>query len=166
MDSARLKLHWSVSAGQIEKGLGITPLQVVTGSTKLQWISAYLLGIVDPVAGEVEHDRRVGRAIEQRIADLMLTMAEVTERSGVSYKTLVRYIDGHRIERADKERQLALALNWTMDSLTRIRRGEEPIELTEDQVRAVRLEEQVADMRSDIKELKDLLLRLDGQGRS
>lgn len=73
--------------------------------------------------------RRVGRAIEQRIADRLLSKSEVIQASGVSDKTLNGYIAGEPIKRIDKKRDLAKALGWTPDSIDRIYRGEDPIEV-------------------------------------
>lgn len=80
----------------------------------------------------------VGRRIAMRIDDLSLTKAEVIRRSGVSAKTLDGYITGNAIRRRDKERDLALALGWTSDSVRRILVGGEPEERLEQTPRTAR----------------------------
>lgn len=73
--------------------------------------------------------KRVGGAIQARIADLALSKAEVIRQSGVSDKTLTGYINGNPIKRPDKRRELCLALGWTPDSIDRLLAGNEPKEL-------------------------------------
>jgi transcriptional regulator with XRE-family HTH domain len=69
----------------------------------------------------------VGRRLRSRINDLKLTKAEVSRLSGISPKTLTGYMDGEPIVRRDKERSLCRAVDWSDDSIERLRRGEEPI---------------------------------------
>ena len=73
--------------------------------------------------------RRVGAAIERRIAALGLTKAEVSRLSAVSDVTLNKYIAGQPVSRTDKARGLATALRWTLDSFDRIAAGGEPEEV-------------------------------------
>lgn len=70
----------------------------------------------------------VGHALRRRVFDeLRLTKAELSQSSGISYKTLTRYLDGEPIVRRDKERALCEAVRWTPDSVERILAGGEPI---------------------------------------
>jgi hypothetical protein len=79
--------------------------------------------------GPVADDwQRVGRAIEQRINELSLTVAEI-DRLGVSDKTLKGYLGGQPIVRKDKRRKLCGALRWTPRSIDLILDGGEPEEL-------------------------------------
>lgn len=68
----------------------------------------------------------VGRRVAERIQELSLTKAEVERRSGISDKTLTAYMGGAPIKRADKARGLCEALEWTVDSISRILDGDEP----------------------------------------
>lgn len=71
----------------------------------------------------------VGEHLRERMARLMISKAELIERSGVSFKTLAGYLSGAPIRRIDKRRDLALALMWEPDAIDRILRNEMPIEL-------------------------------------
>lgn len=99
----------------------------------------------------------VARRIDERIDELKLTNAEVLRRSGLSYKTLARYLEGKPIRRRDKERGLCEALGWTTDSIARILRGEEP----EEALRPLTPEErqELFDLRRRVAELEDIVER-------
>lgn len=75
---------------------------------------------------QTEEWTRVGAAIRGRIRQMRLSKAELIRASGVSYKTLERYMAGEPIVRRDKERDLLLALRWPPDAFDRIRAGEPP----------------------------------------
>lgn len=69
----------------------------------------------------------VGAAITRRIEnELGLTLAEFSRRSGISFKTLQRYMAGAPVVRRDKVRDLTAALGWTLDSIDLILAGGEP----------------------------------------
>lgn len=78
--------------------------------------------------------QQVGAAIADRLNALRITKAEFIERSGISDKTLNRYLAGEPIKRVDKERELCAALGWTDDSVQRILEGGEPIVTIPDQL--------------------------------
>ena len=75
---------------------------------------------------------RVGRAISARIATLGLLKTEVQKTAGVSDKTLNGYIAGKPIVLANKRRGLCAALRWAPDSIDRLLRGEDPVELADE----------------------------------
>lgn len=73
----------------------------------------------------------VGQAIADRIDELGLTKAEVLRRADLSDKTLNGYIAGAPIKRRDKERELALALQWEPDAFKRLFSGVPASEIAE-----------------------------------
>lgn len=74
----------------------------------------------------------VGRALTRRaFDDLRLTKAELIRRSGISAKTVSRYLAGEPIVRRDKERALCAAVGWSPDSVERILAGGDPVEAVE-----------------------------------
>lgn len=79
----------------------------------------------------------VGEAIADRIDELGLTLAELERASGVSFKSLQRYIGGHKIVRRDKARDLAAALGWAPDAFDRIRADKDPVPLIGDAARGI-----------------------------
>jgi hypothetical protein len=115
----------------------------------------------------------VGLAIEARIEQLG-TIAEFTRASGVSFKTLKRYMAGEPIVRIDKRRDLTAALGWTSDSIDRILAGESPIVAPptgkasgvlglmplDEQVRRLRLEQ--LELVAEVRELAALVNDLTG----
>lgn len=74
-----------------------------------------------------ERWQAVGDAIAARLDELEMTRAEFLRKSGISDKTLARYIDGNPIVRKDKKRELCKALGWWYGSIERILEGDEPI---------------------------------------
>lgn len=76
----------------------------------------------DPAAWQ-----RVGEALTDRFEELLMSKAELIEKSGVSDKTLKAYLAGEPIRRMDKRRDLALALGWTADSINRVLEGGTPV---------------------------------------
>lgn len=98
--------------------------------------------------------QRVGRYISDRMATLKLTKAEVIDRSGVSHKTLDRYLAGEPIVRGDKARDLCTALGWTVDSIDRIAAGGEPVLASHDEP-SVRQE--IAELRARFDTFEALL---------
>lgn len=70
----------------------------------------------------------VAHHLARRIFDeLVWTKAEVVDASGVTIKSLNRYLEGEPITRVDKRRDLGKALWGRPDAIDRIRRGEPPV---------------------------------------
>lgn len=94
----------------------------------------------------------------QRVfAELRLTKAELIRQSGISAKTIDRYLAGEPIVRRDKERALCAAVNWTPDSIERILAGGEPVEASAEKAadssydeRLDRLERELAALRAEL----------------
>lgn len=75
------------------------------------------------------HENRwpaVGTAIQARVETLHVTLAELQRETGISFKTLKRYMAGEPIKRADKARWLTGALGWSDDSIDLILAGRKP----------------------------------------
>lgn len=77
------------------------------------------MGEEDEVAWEAVAD-----AIQRRMDFLGLTKAEVIRRSGITFKTLDRYLAGEPIRRADKRRDLIEALEWRHDAIDGLLAGD------------------------------------------
>lgn len=105
---------------------------------------------------------RVGRAIEERIAALSYSKAEVIRRSGVSDKTLDGYIAGKPIVRLDKRRGVCDALAWTTDSIDRLLAGGVAIDTVD--VASPEVQEELRHLRAIVEEMNARLRRLEGSG--
>lgn len=71
--------------------------------------------------------QEVGAAIQRRFNELKMSKRELQERSGISDKSLKAYMAGAPIRYPSKQRDLCLALGWTIDSIDRLLRGEPPV---------------------------------------
>ena len=82
---------------------------------------------------DIEDWSRVGVALTARVQALAVTKAELLRASGLSQTTLDGYLAGapRTKYRADKVRDLCIAVGWTSDSIERILQGEEPVLGTE-----------------------------------
>lgn len=71
---------------------------------------------------------RLAATISNRMDELQITKAELLRSSGWTGTTLAEYLDGRpRTKwRADKLRDLSVALGWSGDYLDRVLRGEDP----------------------------------------
>lgn len=107
----------------------------------------------------------VGRRLRSRVNDLKLTKAEVIRRSGISDKTLTRYLDGEPIVRRDKERALCRALRWTDDSIELVRNGGEPIDAPTS-VTVVDEPAGLAALRREVEAIEERVARLEAIGRA
>lgn len=81
------------------------------------------------MADEAQQWRRVARRLNERMTELRISKATLIERSGISFKTITRYLDGEPIRSIEKRTDLARALHWTDDSIDRILRGDGPVPL-------------------------------------
>jgi hypothetical protein len=96
--------------------------------------------------------RRVGQAIEARMAELVIGPGEIKNRKGPSDKPLKGYIAGGRIVRLEVRRRLCRALEWTDDSIDRILRNEEPVPVPRvtPSAETVQMIEEAASLMSDL----------------
>lgn len=69
---------------------------------------------------------KVGAAIQKRMTQRQLTLAEMIRRTKISDKTLTGYIAGKPIVRKDKRWALCKGLMWTPDSIDLILDGKPP----------------------------------------
>lgn len=112
---------------------------------------------------------RVAAALNDRIAELKLTKAEVQDRAGVSQKTLDRYLAGEPIVRPDKARGICKALGWSSRSIDLLRAGGEAEVLGEPgsdrdyDDRLTRVEESVAEI---LRLLQERGIGRGGNGRA
>jgi transcriptional regulator with XRE-family HTH domain len=74
----------------------------------------------------------VADILNRRIAALHLSSAELSRRSGISPKSLQRYLRGEPIVRTDKKAALSSALGWTPGSINRLLNGLPPATITYD----------------------------------
>lgn len=117
----------SISAGQRSDTRVITGVEVVIEFGILRLLSVLMEGTMRVMETEADRWRRVGEAISARFDELRISKAEFIERSGISDKTLNRYLAGEPIRRVDKARELCDALGWTPDSLDLILEGRDPV---------------------------------------
>lgn len=72
----------------------------------------------------------VGKHVTARFAELSMSKAAFSERTGVSFHTLNAAMRGEPIQRADKRGDIAVGLGWTRDSIDRILAGDSPTPAT------------------------------------
>lgn len=81
-----------------------------------------------PKSGGPKTSLEIADRIQQRIDQLRLGPAEIKRRGGPSGTSLRDFLRGQPIKRVDVERALAIALEWTPNSIQLIREGQEPVE--------------------------------------
>lgn len=90
------------------------------------------------MADETQRWPEVARQLNERMVELRISKATLIERSGISFKTITRYLDGDPIRSLEKRAQVARAVWWTDNSIDRILRGEDPQPLAVEEYEEVR----------------------------